>query len=176
LFDDDWRVRSSSWRRMRRPDAGPSGRSFDRGCAAKSCRRWPRDRACQASIRPPMRKCRPQTDHADIKSYFDTLRVRLNGPRPSVRSTADWRYEPIRSPTPWIGMPPSAPIRAHPGSRNLSPSTWSRAGSSALRKSRPNGDPTFPHVPSRPKPLSPCEATGAIENNLHWTLDVTFNQ
>jgi hypothetical protein len=33
-------------------------RPSDRGCGARFCRRSPRDRACPASIRPPMTKSR----------------------------------------------------------------------------------------------------------------------
>src|SRR5882762_2599744 len=50
------------WWRTPRPDAGPSVPACGRGCAARSCRRWPQGRTCPASIRPPTTKSRPQTD------------------------------------------------------------------------------------------------------------------
>ena len=42
-------------------------------------------------------------------------------------------------------------------------------------RSRPNNDPISPPGCSRPQ-LSPTAHEEAIENNLHWTLDVTFNE
>ena len=102
------------------------------------------------------------TLHADIKSYFDTApsgeversetvgkeHGRLEIRAHSVSHTVDWY----------------ASERSYPGAPRfpkLVTNGMSRAGSSAVKKSRPNGDPTSPHAPSRPKPSPlPCEAIG----------------
>ena len=74
------------------------------------------------------------------------------GSRRSARIMADLRSGPMRSPRSSTGPVLSAPIRAHPVSRNLLRSAWWRAGSREATKSRPNSDPTFPRGPYRPQP------------------------
>jgi hypothetical protein len=61
--------------------------------------------------------------------------------------------------------------------RNSPPSPWSKAASSAATRSKPNNAPISP--PARaPATAFADGARGhwGIENNLHWTLDVTFNE
>src|SRR5215472_16371901 len=68
-------------------------------------------------------------------------------------------------------------IRALPASPKSRPSPWSKVLLNAATKSRPNGDPTSPLALSRPQPLQRLSATiGASKNNLHWALDVIFNE
>jgi len=102
------------------------------------------------------------TLHADIKSYFDTApsgEVERHQTVGKEHGRLEIRAHSVS--TPWTGTPPSGPIRAPPGSRGSSPSVWSRAGSSAAKKSRPNGGLTSPHALSQRPPLRMwCAATG----------------
>jgi predicted transposase YbfD/YdcC len=102
------------------------------------------------------------TLHTDIKSYFDTAPCgeversetvgkehgRLEIRAHSVSHTVDWY----------------ASERSYPGAPRFPKLVTVGMVESRIErgeKSRPNGDPTFPHVPSRPKPSPlPCEATG----------------
>ena len=92
------------------------------------------------------------------------LPARSNAPRPSARSTAGSKSERTPSPIASIGLLPSAPIRVHPAFQSSLPLPWSRAGSSAARAL---SAAAFAHA---------VRSHWAIENNLHWTLDVTFNE
>jgi DDE_Tnp_1-associated len=72
--------------------------------------------------------------------------------RRSTRTAAASRFATIPSPRWSIGMPRSAPTRVHRAFPNSPPSPWSRAGSSAATRSKPNGDPIFLPGRSRPQP------------------------
>src|SRR5271165_670532 len=105
------------------------------------------------------------------------LPARSNGSRRWARITAGSRSEPTRSPVLSTGSARSAPIRVHAVSPNSSPSAWSKAASREETRLRPNDDLTSPRVRSRPKPSAGAvRSHWAIENNLHWTLDMTFQE
>ncbi len=108
------------------------------------------------------------TLHADIKSYFETA---PSGEVEQVETVGKdhGRFEvrTIRSPMWSTGTPRSAPTRAHPASPNSPPLPWSRAGSSAATRSKPNSDPISPPARSRLQPSRTArEAIGASKTTF----------
>ena len=74
-------------------------------------------------------------------------------------------------------MRQNAPIRAPRAFRNSPPSPWSRAESNVAAPSKPNGDPIFRRdTLSAAAFAAAARGHWAIENTLHWVLDVTFRE
>jgi predicted transposase YbfD/YdcC len=99
------------------------------------------------------------------------------GTKPSARITASSTCEPTGSPTSSTGPPPSTPIRARPVSPNSTPVA---VVESRIERGDKIETERRSYISSR---AISAEAFAdavrnhwAIEKNLHWTLDVTFNE
>jgi predicted transposase YbfD/YdcC len=121
------------------------------------------------------------TLHAEIESYFATApAAEVEKVETIDKEHGRFEFATTASPIGSIGTRPSAPIRGPRAFHNSRPSPWWRAGSNAAIKSKANGDPTSPPVSSRALSAAAFGVAArdhwAIENKLHWVLDVTFGE
>jgi predicted transposase YbfD/YdcC len=119
------------------------------------------------------------TLHSAVKSYFETPSSEVERFETSVRSMAESKFEPTPCPMSLIGLSPSDPILGHRVSRFPKLATIAMVESRIERGDKIETERRS-YIPSRKLSAEAfadaVRSHWAIENSLHWTLDVTFRE